>query len=353
MTAMDQISLEGSNSVLELPLSVLVVGEGDGSGVAELLGRYRSVLDARGQAYEFIFVFDNQSEALHKVADELGADWSNFKMVPQRPWSGEDHALKIGLDRTIGETVLTLPCWSETDPEAINTLLDAAQDTDMVTGKRIGVQRSAWQNFRASATHQMLRVLFQQKFEDVFCRAKAGKREVFLRSAEFGVRQHYLPLIAVSEGYRVREVDLPMDNAETSGSVYRFKPNAHVGAFADALTLFIALKFLKRPLRFFGAVGVPLIAIGLVLTAWLAVERLLIGTPLADRPALVFSVMTLVLGIQILALGLVGEIIIFSTSRKMRSYEIDHIIRGRPQDHEESGADVLVESADPPKQDKK
>ncbi|MFW5869213.1 MAG: glycosyl transferase family 2, partial [Armatimonadota bacterium] len=92
---------------------------------------------------------------------------------------------------------------------------------------------------------------------------------------------------------------------------------------------YIGLKFLRRPLRFFGAIGLPLAALGALVTAYLVVERLLFGEPLADRPALVFSVMMVVLGVQIVALGLIGEIVIFSSTRRMRTYEIDTIIRGR------------------------
>ena len=343
-----------SSVASKLPLSVVVAAEGDGAGVVDLLGRYRETLDARGQSYEFIMVFDHRSDQLHEIAYGLIPSWPEFVSLPQRPWAGEDNALKLGVDRTAGDVVLTLPSWSEVAPEAINLLVESIGDVDMATGKRTGLKRSGMQKLRAVAIHQLLHVLFQQHFDDVFCRARAGRREVFLRSSELGVRQHFLPVIAVSEGYEVREIELPVDDRDGPSVVYKFKPNAHVGAFADLLTLFVALKFLKRPLRFFGAIGVPLIAVGALLTLWLVIERLIFGESLSDRPAFVFSVMTFVLGIQVLALGLVGEIIIFSTSRRMRSYEIDRIIRGRPQAFEASDdlPDAAQDDAHPPEQDK-
>ena len=330
-------------------LSVVVAADGDGKGLSELLSQYRAVLDAREESYEFIVAFDHSASDLAKALETLGETWPQLVSLPQRPWTGEDAALKLALQRAVGDIVMTLPSWPEIDPASIGALRDAVENNDMVVAEREGLDRSAVQKLRASATHGLLSVLFKQKFRDVFCRARAGRRDVFLRAAEMGVRQHFLPLIAVSEGYSVKEVSLPTVKAT---GVYKFKPNAHVGALVDVMTLFVGLKFLRRPLRFFGSIGVPLIILGALLVAYLAIERLVFGTPLADRPALVFSVMTLVLGIQIVALGLVGEIIIFSSTRRLRSYEIDEIIRGRPS-AAGSDADAVIEAEAPPQSDEK
>lgn len=323
-----------SNTKAALPLSVIIVAEGDGKGLVGLFERYRAVLDGRGQDYEVILVLDNRASALRDVAAQIAEEWPNVAPLSDRPWTGEDTAIKLGVDRAIGDVILTLPAWSEIDPEGINVLIDAVGENDMVSGRRTGLERSSAQKLRAKTTHWLLRALFQHDLDDVFCRARAGKREVFLRSTEMGVRQHFQPLISASEGYRVQEVDVAVDTQAIDKNFYRFKPQAHIGALADIFTLFIGLKFLKRPLRFFGAIGMPLVAIGALISLVLIFERLLFGTALADRPALVFGISMLVLGIQIVALGLVGEIIIFSSSRRMRSYDIDKIIRGMPTEEE-------------------
>ena len=328
-------------------VSVILSPEGDGVGLKELIQSYLSVLDSEGSTYEVIIVFDHTATEIEAVAKDLASAKTQVKLHPMRPWGGEDAAIKLGTEQSVGDVILTLPAWQEIDPEGIRELLRSSADADMVIGNREGQVRSPMQKMRAGATHGMLRVLFRQNFSDVFCRARIGRRDVFLRSAELGVRHHFLPLIAASEGYKVQEVPLPMSKGSGS-NVYRFKPNAHVGALVDVLTLFVALKFLKRPLRFFGAVGVPLALIGALLTLYLVVERLFFGAPLADRPALVFAVIMLVLGIQIVALGLVGEIIIFSSSRRLRNYEIEKIIRGRPSENSPTDAH---KADDPPQGD--
>jgi hypothetical protein len=79
-------------------------------------------------------------------------------------------------------------------------------------------------------------------------------------------------------------------------------------------------------LRFFAMIGVPILLIGIGYTAVLAIERLVFGEGLADRPALVLAVLLVVLGIQVLALGLIGEIIIFVSGKRNKDYKIEKII---------------------------
>ncbi len=316
----------------EMPpaISAIVTADGDGAGIRALLEGYLKALDAQGQPFELICVFDHASGGIAEAVRDLGVAWPQLMGISQRPWGGEDTALKVGIDRAVGEVVVTLPGWSEIDPAEIGPLIAALGEDDMVTGRR----KSAGAGARQGVTHGLIKFLFGRRFGDVFCRARAGRREMFAKISDMGVRQHFLPVLAVAEGYRVTETDIAQDPSPAAPPAYSFKPLGHISAFVDLLTLYVGLKFLRRPLRFFGAIGLPLLLLGAMITTWLIVSRLIFGEALADRPALVFSVMMMVLGLQILALGLIGEIVIFSSSRRMRTYEIETIIRGRPEDAE-------------------
>jgi hypothetical protein len=319
----------------EIRLSAVVVAEGDGAGLGDLLESYLRALEARGEQFELLCLYDATSPALSAVIDRMRAKWPALVAMPLRPWAGEDSALKVGIANARGEVLLTLPGWPEVDPEAIPVLISALDEGetagDMVVGNRTGGAHGSLQRLRMGATHGLIRLLFGQRFNDVFCRVRVGRSRMFRQIADLGVRQHFLPVLAVAEGYSVRERDVPEPKTRPV-QPYMFKLWGHVRALVDLLTLYIGLKFLRRPLRFFGAIGLPLALLGALATVYLVVSRLVFGEPLADRPALVFSVLLLVLGIQIVALGLIGEIVIFASSRRMRTYEIDKIIRGRTSD---------------------
>ena len=83
-----------------------------------------------------------------------------------------------------------------------------------------------------------------------------------------------------------------------------------------------------RPLRFFGSIGLPVFLAGAILTTVLVLQRLFGDAALADRPALIFGIIMVVLGIQVIAIGLVGEIIIYAGSRRLKQYEVREIIHG-------------------------
>lgn len=327
-----------SEPEIDLEVSVVMVADGRGTGLAELVDRCLSALDMRGGRYEFLLVYNAASEDMRAAVRAL-AD-RNVTGIPLRPWHGLDAAAATGIGRAAGDVVLTVPSWPEVDPQSFGALIDAldGEDTYLATGLRTSQGRSRKLGMRAAVLDIILWRLFQTRFKDVFCRTRAGRREVFQEIVSLGVRQHFLPLVAVSHGYGVREVSVRPAVETVAPNLHSLRLSSHLKALADIVALYIALKFLRRPLRFFGAIGLPLIVLGAAFAAYLAISRLLFGTPLADRPALVLSVIVLVLGVQITALGLVGEIIVFASSRLMRRERTKSVVGGGAEPSRDDGA---------------
>ena len=119
-----------------------------------------------------------------------------------------------------------------------------------------------------------------------------------------------------------------LDVAQSEKDIHQriYSPGLYLRRLLDLLTIFFLIKFTKKPLRFFGLVGSTLFGIGFIASAYLIGERLLFGIALADRPALIMSSLLIVLGIQIIAIGLIGEIIIFTHAKDLKEYKIDKII---------------------------
>jgi hypothetical protein len=105
-----------------------------------------------------------------------------------------------------------------------------------------------------------------------------------------------------------------------------YAPGVYVRRILDLLTAVFLVKFNKKPLRFFGLLGSASFAIGLIALLYVVIERLFFGVALADRPALLLSTLLLVLGVQLVAIGLVGETIIFTHAREVKEYTIKEII---------------------------
>jgi hypothetical protein len=93
--------------------------------------------------------------------------------------------------------------------------------------------------------------------------------------------------------------------------------------------VFFLVRFTKKPLRFFGMVGVSTFAIGALLVIWLVMDRLFFGHALAARPALLLSSLLVVLGLQLFALGLLGELIIFTHAKALKDYQVERVVQFR------------------------
>lgn len=307
-------------------LTVLVATD-QNNGAAEALSSYRSTLDALGKTYEALVIVNGSHSEQMTLLDGLSRDWPELTVIGQRPWGGEDAALATGLRRSSGEFILLLPGWAQIEPDDISVLFEELGSHDMVSAVRSGETSSGWQGFRGGVFRRTLQRLFGFAPSDPFCRARLVRRGVLENVASFGVRQHFLPVIAAQRGYSLTEAEVRLAAVEqTDKAGYVFKPLGHMRAMLDTIALYVVLKFLRRPLRFFGAIGLPIFLIGAIMTTVLAISRIMGETALSERPILIFAVMMVVLGIQILAIGLVGEIIIFSGARRMKQYEVAEIV---------------------------
>jgi len=296
--------------------------------LAEMLESYRAGLEGLGHSYELICVTDGGESTSMAALLKLAAKWPELVVLGQRPWSDDDAALLVAVKRARSDLILTLPGWPEIDTGDLPALFDTFGDNDLVIAARTGRAQGGWGGLRRNLFHGILKGLFGLSVADPFCRVRLGRKAVLEDAGGLGVRQHFIPSIAAQRGFKVIETPVRPARPEEAGHRrFVFKPLGHVSAVLDALMLYVVLKFLRRPMRFFGAIGLPILLLGLIATAVLVGYRLFGATALADRPVLIFAVMMVVLGIQIIGLGLVGEIIIFSQSRRMKQYTVRSIQR--------------------------
>jgi hypothetical protein len=164
-----------------------------------------------------------------------------------------------------------------------------------------------------------------QRFNDLGCGARAMKRRVLEEISLYGDQHRFLPVLANRQGFRVVEIDLAQSPLDRYDGGYRVRDYAH--RVLDIFTVFFLVRFTKKPLRFFGMVGASTFLIGALLVTYLAIDRLVFLHPLADRPALLLSSLLVVLGMQLFALGLLGELIIFTHARDIKDYQIDEVVR--------------------------
>jgi len=109
-----------------------------------------------------------------------------------------------------------------------------------------------------------------------------------------------------------------------------YEPREYTRGLLDIFTVFFLVRFTKKPLRFFGMVGMTTFVVGGLAVTWVVIEKLFFGQALGDRPALLLASLLVVLGMQLVALGLLGELMIFTHAKSLKDYQIERVIQFAP-----------------------
>jgi glycosyltransferase involved in cell wall biosynthesis len=291
--------------------------------INELFHEYKAGIESTGLSYEIIYVIDGNQTAVLKELIQL-QESEQLTIITLAREFGEATALTAAFSKATGETLLTLPAYRQIQANDIPKLVASLEKSDMVLARRWPRNDSFFNRLQTRAFNFILRSFSSLKIHDAGCSARAFKRAVIEEVQLYGDLHRFFPIIAHQQGFRVMEIDIAQSPREAFRRFY--SPGQYIRRSLDLLTVFFLVKFTKKPLRFFGLVGASLTGAGLVATLYLVAERLFFDVALADRPALILSSLLIVLGIQVIAIGLIGEIIIFTHARELKEYRIDKII---------------------------
>lgn len=288
----------------------------------DLLEVYRAsarALDQRHRPYEFLFVFDGRFTPPPELIALSRSDRSVRVLRFAREF-GETAALRLGIERSRGDLILTLPAYFQVQPEGIGELLDAVDSgADMAVANR-SPRLDSWLNrMQSRAFHSIISGVSQQRFHDMACGVRAIKRPVAETLPLYGDLHRFIPALALREGYRVVEVPLAQHPSDARTRVYR--PGVYFRRLLDIAAFFFLAKFTEKPLRFFGLVGSLFFAAGSLTSIVLFIQRVE-GQGIANRPALLLAVLLVALGVQLIGLGLVGEIIVHLRAPHRRAYRV-------------------------------
>ena len=305
-------------------LSVVVpVTEGPGPA-RELHLDYRAAIDGLGLSYEMIYVLDGTFDDFEKQLLQLRDEGEKLTIARLGKHFGEAAALEAGREISRADWILTLPAYYQFQVDEITKLFENSDEWDMLVGRRYPRVDSRINQFLSRVFHSLVNRMTNCEFHDLSNGAKLVRRKVLDDIPLYGDQHRFAPVLAAQRGYRVREVRL----AQSANQNFRRIPR--IGAYPrrllDLLTVFFLMKFAKKPLRFFGLIGASFASLGGIWTLVLISERLFFNQALGQRPALLLASLLVVLGVQVFALGLIGEIIIYAHARRIREYTIEKII---------------------------
>jgi glycosyltransferase involved in cell wall biosynthesis len=290
-----------------------------------LINEYAEALNGADISFELIVVLDGMKKAISERLRNFGADRSWLKVIQFSREFGESAALMAGFSEARGDVLLTLPAYWQVQPSEISVLIESATDEDdmliVVRRQRVG---SAFERIRRRLFHGILKGITGHSYRDLGCGVRLIKRAVADEISLYGDQHRFLPVLAARRGFNIREVELVQSPNDQFRGRYRLREYLH--RILDIMTVFFLVRFTKKPLRFFGSIGFLTAGFGAIVVILLVTQRLFFSMPLADRPALLLGSLLVVLGVQLFALGLLGELIIFSHAADSKEYAIRSIV---------------------------
>jgi hypothetical protein len=285
--------------------------------------RSRALRDA-GFNPKFTYVIDGELPQAHDALAALARGGDDACVIQLSRRFGETAAVLAGFANTKTELLMILPAFEQVETASLGRVVDALADADLVTVRRFPRCDSAWRRAQSQVFEAFIKGVGSPRFRDPGCTVHALRRAVLEETQLYGEQHGFLPLLAANVGFKVVEIDLPQARRDAARRVQR--PGSYIHRLVDILSVFFLTRFTRRPLRFFGPAGAGCTVLGVLGLAVVVVQRLLLGVPLAERPALILSSLLVAVGLQVLAIGLIGELIVFIHARSMRQYRVREII---------------------------
>lgn len=306
-------------------ISVVVPLLNEEESLPELYEKIASALREAGKPYEIIFVDDGSTDSSFAVLQELHARDASVKVVRFRRNFGKSAALSIGFQEAEGEFVVTMDADLQDDPAEIPGLIHAMGDQfDLISGwkkKRFDpLSKTIPSRFFNFVTGKVTGI----PIHDFNCGLKAYRREVVKEVNVYGELHRYIPALAHWAGYRVGE-KVVQHHSRKYGHT-KFGLSRFFKGFLDLMTVLFTTRYIRRPLHLFGGWGIVSFLLGVAIDGYLSVEWILGRTSLSNRPLFLVGFLLIIIGIQFISIGLLGEMIT-RQDRGEQTYSIRETIR--------------------------
>jgi glycosyltransferase involved in cell wall biosynthesis len=306
----------------ELPpdLSVVVPLFNEAEGLTLLVDQLVTVLRPLELSFELVLVDDGSRDGTAKVLERLRSRVPELVAVLLRRNYGQTAAMAAGFDASRGAVIITLDGDLQNDPADIPLLLERlGEGYDLVSGWRHQRQDAAMSRLLPSRiANRLIARVTGVRLHDYGCSLKAYRREVVDDLNLYGELHRFLPALAFIEGARITEVKVNHHPRRFGRSNYGIDRTFRV--LMDLLTVWFMKRFLTRPMHVFGFGGLVGMGLGLLVSLWLVLEKLVFGVEIGDRPLLLLALISFLAGIQLFCFGLLAEL-------QMRTY---HESQGRP-----------------------
>jgi dolichol-phosphate mannosyltransferase len=296
-------------------VSVLLPAYNEAENLPAVVEELAGVLSGLGCGYDIVIVDDGSTDGTRGVLERLCARSEHVRALRMRRNVGKSAALAAGLESITSDVVVLMDADGQDQPTEIPRMLAALDGgLDLVTGRR-AIRNDRFVKRTTSILYNGVTARVSgvpgRDFNSGF---KAMTRSVASSLELYGELHRYIPVLAFWQGYRVGEIDVE-HRPRLHGSS-KFGPARFWRGFLDLVTVRFLTSYANRPLHLFGAIGTLFSLAGSAVLLWLLIEQQVYGKGIGSRPALIAGMLLVIVGVQILSLGLIAQLLVHLAVRR-------------------------------------
>lgn len=312
------------SQIITKKISVIIPLYNEAESLEELNSKILKVLLTLPLNHEIIYINDGSTDQSFEVLKKLYQQNEKIKVIQFKKNFGKSAALACGFDEADGDLIITLDADLQDDPEEIPNLISKINEGyDLVSGWKKGRNDNFIKLISSKFFNLTVSALSGIKLHDFNCGFKIYRNEVIKNIEVYGELHRFLPVLAHQKGFKIGELAVAHSPRKFGKSKYgKFGLRRLNNYFLDIMNVILITKYAKKPVHFFGSFGILASFVGFIFCLYLTILWLLGQRPISNRPLLFLGILLIIVGVQLISLGFLGEMIIRSTHKKEDQYYI-------------------------------
>ena len=314
-------------NIYQKEISIVIPAYNEAENLPFLCDEIRGVLSKITDNYEIIIVNDGSNDKTQEAVEKLfNCDREHIIGINFRTNFGKASALRAGFTQAQGKIIFTMDADLQDDPKEIPHFCAKIEEGyDLVSGWKENRKDSFIKNTSSKFFNSVTSLFSKVKLHDFNCGFKAYKYDVAKGLDLYGQLHRYIPVMARNQGYRIGEISV--HHRKRKFGKTKYGPIRFVNGFLDLLTVMMLTKYFKRPAHFFGGIGSFALGTGFVISLYITFLRLFTGSIQARLPLFIAGILLIMVGVQLISLGLIGDMFANNYKKEDEYLKIKKIIK--------------------------
>lgn len=279
-----------------------------------------------GNEWEVIFIDDGSTDGTFFELKRLKEKIPQIKIIHFGINAGKAAAYSAGFQLASGNVIITMDGDLQDDPaEILSFQSSLAKGADLVVGWKYKGKGSTGKTIPSKIFNSLLSILTGLKINDSNCPFRAMKREVAKSLNIYGDLYRFIPYLAFQKGYKVTEIKV--ENYPRQFGTSKYGISRLFNGVMDLMTVLFISRYSKRPLHFFGIPGLASLFLGVFIDGFLVLQGFFITGRIGHTALLIMGVMLIIIGIQFISLGLLGELLVTAKTIELKDLPIKEIVQ--------------------------